>query len=658
MIDLSIIIVNYNVKAFLQNCLISIQKGVNNISHEIIVVDNASDDGSVEFIKKNFPKVTLIEAKTNLGFSKANNLGLLKAAGKYICLINPDTLVQENTFVEMVKFFESNPEAGLAGCKILNPDGTFQLACRRSFPTPWVAFTKVIGLSKLFPKSKLFSKYNLTYLNENETYEVDSVSGSFMFLRRAVYEKIGGLDEKFFMYGEDLDWCYRVKASGYKVFYLHLTQIIHYKGESTRRSNLDEIKVFYDAMRLFVNKHFSTSLLLGILLQAAINIRSFAAFVGKRKLIFTAVFVDVIIFNLALLLSEELYVVFSDFGGFPDYAYPIVFIVPALIFLLTAFSLQCYEIKNLPVSKLLIAIFISFLFTSTLTYFFKDYAFSRAIILILYLMLSVLLPMWRIIVKISFKYPRANRRSLFEAGTLIVGTNESAVELIRKLKRSHNFYYDIIGLIDLDRKRIGDKIYDVEIIGSIDAIGKIIRAKKINEVIFATDFLSYQDLLKIVASNQGLNTQFHLVDKNYDFIIGKKDVMELDDLPLIEIEYNIAQPIHRFMKRAFDLFVSVPLLIFTYPIAFLIRLISNKKNKLLYLPQVFIGKYSLVGTPLNGLESNIYLGKSGLTGIVQINENKNLSDEEIEHMNIYYARNQNIWLDIEIIIKQIQNFIR
>lgn len=658
MVDLSIIIVNFNVKAFLQNCLISIQRAVQNITHEIIVIDNASDDGSVEFIKKNFPNVKLIESKTNLGFSRANNLGLLQSSGKFICLINPDTLVQENTFDEMISFFKSNPNAGLAGCKILNPDGTFQLACRRSFPTPWVAFTKVVGLSKLLPKSKFFSKYNLTYLNENETYEVDAVSGSFMFLRREVFDKIGGLDENFFMYGEDLDWCYRIKAGGYKVFYVHSTQIIHYKGESTRRSSLDEVKVFYDAMRLFVSKHFSSSWLLEIILRFAINIRSLAAFVGKRKLIITAVITDVIIFNLALILSEELYIAISGFGGFPDYAYPTVFIVPAVIFLLSSFSLGSYEIKNLPISKLLVAIFISFLFTSTLTYFSKDYAFSRAIILILYLMLLIVLPLWRIFVKILFKYPRTNRRSLFEAGTIIVGTNDSAIELIRRLKRTHNYFYDIIGLIDVDRKRIGEKINDVEIIGSIDAIGKIIRAKKVNEVIFASDFLSYQDLLKIVASNQGQNTQFHLVDKNYDFIIGKKDVMELDDLPLIEIEYNIAQPVHRYMKRAFDLIVSFPLLIFIYPFSLIISLISNKKNKLLYLPQVISGKYSLVGPPLDGIESSIYLGKPGLTGIVQINENKNLTSEEIEHMNIYYARNQNIWLDVEIIIKQIQNLVR
>lgn len=189
MIELSIIIVNYNVKAFLQNCLLSIQKATEKIPVEIIVVDNASDDGSADLVKKNFPEVKLIESKENLGFSRANNIGLKIAQGKYICLINPDTIVEEDTFKEMIRFMESNDQVGLAGCKILNPDGTFQLACRRSFPTPWVAFTKIIGLSKLFPQSRLFARYNLTYLDENQSYEVDAVSGSFMFFRREIYEK-------------------------------------------------------------------------------------------------------------------------------------------------------------------------------------------------------------------------------------------------------------------------------------------------------------------------------------------------------------------------------------------------------------------------------------------------------------------------------------
>ncbi|HEY7752021.1 MAG TPA: glycosyltransferase family 2 protein, partial [Ignavibacteriaceae bacterium] len=219
--DLSIIIVNYNVKEFLQNLLHSIEKASSNISKEIIIVDNASEDGSVELIKQKFSSVNMIENKTNLGFGKANNQALKIAKGEYILLINPDTIVSEDTFHTLLNFFNSNPEAGLAGCKILNPDGTLQLACRRSFPGPWTSFCKVTGLSNLFPNSKIFARYNLTYLDENLTYEVDAISGSFMMMRRDVYEKAGGFDEQFFMYGEDLDLCYRIKEVGYKVFYVH-----------------------------------------------------------------------------------------------------------------------------------------------------------------------------------------------------------------------------------------------------------------------------------------------------------------------------------------------------------------------------------------------------------------------------------------------------
>ena len=282
--DLSIIIVNYNVKEFLQNLLHSIDKALQNLSSEIIVVDNASDDGSIEWIKSKFPSVKLIENKTNLGFGKANNQALKIAEGKYLLLINPDAIVSEDTFTKMIHFLEGQKDAGLAGCKILNPDGSLQLACRRSFPGPWTSFCKVTGLSNFFPNSKMFARYNLTYLNENQTYEVDAISGSFMMLKRVVYEKLGGFDEQFFMYGEDLDLCYRVQKAGYKVFYVHTTQVIHYKGESTKRSSMDETKIFYNAMHLFVKKHFSSSFLVEIILRSAIGFRKLFAFIGSGSL--------------------------------------------------------------------------------------------------------------------------------------------------------------------------------------------------------------------------------------------------------------------------------------------------------------------------------------------------------------------------------------
>ncbi len=281
--DLSIIIVNYNVKEFIQNLLHSVFKAGCNLKYEIIIIDNASDDGSADFIKEKFPNVNLISNKQNIGFGKANNIGLAAAKGKYILLINPDTLIREDTLEKMISFFESSPDAGLAGCKILNPDGSLQLACRRSFPGPWTSFCKVTGLSSLFPHSRLFARYNLTYLDENRTYEVDAISGSFMMMKKEVYEKIGGFDEQFFMYGEDLDLCYRIQKAGWKVYYTPGTQIIHYKGESTRRSSLDETKIFYEAMNLFVKKHLSSSILVETILKTAIGFRKFFAFMARRN---------------------------------------------------------------------------------------------------------------------------------------------------------------------------------------------------------------------------------------------------------------------------------------------------------------------------------------------------------------------------------------
>ncbi|MCG8605439.1 glycosyltransferase family 2 protein, partial [bacterium] len=259
--ELSVIIVNYNVKDFLQQTLLSVKKSLRGSFGEIIVVDNASSDGSVRLIKRDFPEVRLLENYTNLGFAKASNQGLAAARGRYLALLNPDTVVREDTFSKMLEFYDANPETGMLGCKILNPDGTLQLACRRSFPTPWVAFTKLCGLSYLFPKSKLFGKYNLTYLDENEACEVEAVSGSFMMIRREVLENVGYLDEAFFLYGEDLDWCYRIREKGWRVKYFPGTQIIHFKGESSKHAQFDYLKVFYRAMSLFVQKQFKAKYL-------------------------------------------------------------------------------------------------------------------------------------------------------------------------------------------------------------------------------------------------------------------------------------------------------------------------------------------------------------------------------------------------------------
>jgi GT2 family glycosyltransferase/lipopolysaccharide/colanic/teichoic acid biosynthesis glycosyltransferase len=650
--DLSIIIVNYNVRAFLENALVSIQKAMRNLEGEIFVVDNASDDGSVEMLQTKFPNVQLTARKENLGFAKANNLALNKAKGKYFLLINPDTIVQEDTLETMMKFFEQHSEVGLATCKVMNPDGTLQLACRRSFPTPFVAFSKLFGFSDMFPQSKLFGKYNLTYLPENETREVDAVSGSFMFLRRAVFEKIGGLDEDFFMYGEDLDWCYRVQHNGWKVFYVPTTQIIHYKGESTRRSSIDEVKIFYNSMQLFVKKHFRSSVLFLPFLQFGILLRSWLAFIGKNKTTVFAMAIDSVFIILSLILAE--YFWRGRLNSFPSYAYPAIYIFSVGVILFSEFLTGALTKRKTISSASLIAVIASFTLLSALTFFFKEYGFSRMVTILAGMFTLMLLPGWRLIAHIFFRMKQMGKRSV------IVGVTKSGEEIVRKLRSRVDHSYDVVGFIDTHRQRIGEKVNGVEILGSVDTIGRVIQEQKVSDVIFSTDALSYTDILSVIARSRDRNVSYRLVPSSLEAVIGKTSIDELESLPFVDIAYNIHQPFNRFVKRMFDIFLSLFLLLF-YP---LVKLFfseqSSAKKKILLIPKILNGEMSFVGrsdfthaamiSGMNG-RTGLYLGKAGLTGLAQINSRNDMNAEEIETYNLYYAKNQSLLLDVEILIK-------
>ena len=650
-VDLSIIIVNYNVKVFLQNLLDSINKASANLQTEIIIVDNASDDGSVEFLREKYPSVKLIINKTNLGFGKANNLALREAKGKFILLLNPDTIVAEDTFIKIIEFFNQTPEAGLAGCKILNPDGTLQLPCRRSFPGPWTSFTKVTGLSTLFPKSKIFARYNLTYLDENESYEVDAISGSFMMMKKEVYDKVGGFDEQFFMYGEDLDLCYRIQKAGYKVYYVHSTQIIHYKGESTKRSSMDETKVFYNAMHLFVKKHLSSSFLVEIILQSAILVRRFFAYIGKIKLALAAMLIDLLLFIAALLIGEYLVKTHSAWAGFPPFAVPVVYIVPALLYIIISAVSGSYRKDSLSVMKNLIGTFISLLVLTSLTFFFKQYAFSRAVVLITYLILFVTLPLWRIIAKLFFNVG-LGKDEIRQLRSIVVGTDETAVNLAKKLKEKKTNIYSVVGLIGFSNKDVGQQLNGFEVIGTDVNIAKVIKEHAVDEVIFSSAQLTYNKMIEIVSSNQDKNVEFKIVGSNLDFIVGKTAVTLLDDLPIFELNYNIASPVHRFIKRSFDIVVSTAVLFLIYPFIFFKVKLSGKKDDfsqfILNVPAVFSGSKSFVGPGTVNTGKLSFMGKNGLTGFWYTEPG---DKAEQERQNIFYAKNQNVWLDLEILGK-------
>lgn len=254
--DLSILIVNYNTCQLTVDCLHSVMASKTEYDYEVIVIDNNSKDESVETIRSLFPQVTLITNSDNVGFAKANNQGMNIAQGRYILLLNSDTIVLEDTLQTMLDFMDLNPMTGASGCKVILPDGSLDKACKRGFPTPSASFYYAFGLSKLFPSKPKFNQYQLGYLDPDQEYPVDCLVGAFMMVRRETIEQVGGLDEQFFMYGEDIDWCYRIKEAGWGIHYYPLTHIIHLKGGSARRRPVKIIYEFHRAMILFHRKHY------------------------------------------------------------------------------------------------------------------------------------------------------------------------------------------------------------------------------------------------------------------------------------------------------------------------------------------------------------------------------------------------------------------
>jgi len=265
--QLSVIILNYNVRYFLELCVLSVQKALENIDAEIIVIDNNSQDDSCAMMKHRFPNVKLIENKENSGFPKGNNIGVSQAQGEYICILNPDTVVAEDTFSKVLAFAKKQNDLGIIGCKLIDGTGNFLPESKRGVPTPFVAFTKIVGLYKIFPKT--FGKYYAQHLSENETGKVDILVGAFMLMRRELYNEIGGFDENCFMYSDDIDLSYMALKKGKSNYYFHETSVVHYKGESTIKDG-EYMKRNQQAMNFFFKKHFRISFMFSFFMEIGI----------------------------------------------------------------------------------------------------------------------------------------------------------------------------------------------------------------------------------------------------------------------------------------------------------------------------------------------------------------------------------------------------
>ena len=292
--QLSIVIVNYNVKHFLEQCLCSVNAAIKKIDAEVIVVDNASSDGSLEFLQPLFPEVKFIQNKSNVGFSKACNQGFKLSKGEFILFLNPDTIVSEDCFEKCISFFKEKNDCGALGVRMIDGSGNFLAESKRSFPSPFISMFKLIGLASLFPRSPFFNKYALGNLKENKIYEIEVLAGAFIMTTKNILQTLNGFDETFFMYGEDIDLSYRIQQLGYKNYYLGTISILHFKGESSRRAGINYVKMFYSAMSVFVKKHYPKwqGFVFSFFIQLAIALRTIFFFSEK-------------IFNLFLFVQKK-----------------------------------------------------------------------------------------------------------------------------------------------------------------------------------------------------------------------------------------------------------------------------------------------------------------------------------------------------------------
>ena len=638
---LSIIIVNYNVCHFLEQALISVKKAIEGIEAEVFVVDNNSVDGSVEMVRKKFEFVTLLDNKENLGFSKANNQAIRLSNAEYVLLLNPDTIVEEDTFHKCIQFMDSHKNAGGLGVKMLDGAGKFLPESKRGLPTPWVAFSKVFGLAALFPKSKTFGGYHLGYLNEDETNSVKILSGAYMFMRKAALDKVGLLDETFFMYGEDIDLSYRLIKGGYENYYFPETRIIHYKGESTKKTSINYVFIFYKAMIIFAQKHFTqkNAGIFSFLINIAIYLRATMAlgarFIKKASLpIMDGASIYIGIFFIKN-FWENTYK--REPGKFPEEY--MMWVVPSYILLwLTSVYFNSGYSKSIKPHRILRGILVGTIIISFLSNYIDEYRYSKALILIgaAYALISML-GNRSIINFIRFKTISLvdNRKKI-----LVVGKSEESNRVIQLLTEN-NYQLEIAGYINLEKEQ--KEIDEPFLLGDTRQLNEIILIHKIDELVFCSKDIPANYIIECMTKTFNRNVEYKIVAEGSEYIIGSSSKDSKGDFYTLNIQLNIIKEENIRSKRMLDVLVALTLLPLS-PILMWVTL--NPFGFLKNIFEVLSGKYSWVGFTQN-LKIKLPEIKKGIITPVR----KELLDiSKITKKNFLYARDYNPYIDLKLII--------
>ena len=636
--DLSIIIVNYNVEFFLEQCLNSVEKARQKLNIEVFVVDNNSSDGSMSMVERKFQNVKRIENKENLGFAKANNQAIALASGKYILLLNPDTVIEEQTLSLVFQRMEADQNIGGLGVRMVDGKGIFLPESKRGLPTPAVAFYKIFGFSKLFKKSKRFGRYHLSYLPEMEEHEIDILSGAFMCMRKEVLEGIGYLDETFFMYGEDIDLSYRIQKAGFKNLYFPQTSIIHYKGESTKKSSVNYVFVFYRAMVIFAKKHFSqqNASLFSLAINAAIYLRAGIAIVQR----FIKFFGPIIVQSAILLLG--LFALTYQWQQreitFPQAAYQLM--IPTYFIIWTLSYLLCGAFDEpFRVSKQLKGVIIG---TGLILILYallpKELQFSRLYVLIgglWYFLWNILNRLLKNL--LSGKGWHLNRK--VKRKFLIIGDEEEVKRVERLLHQTFSAISSV--------SAVAVHEHFSGAIGDLRQIEKVIQELKIDELIFCAKDISARQIIQIMGDVKSEEIDFKIAQPDAQFIIGSNSIDNSGEMYVLNIS-TLNRPSTLRSKRLLDVLFAVITLALS-PI--LIFLFNNKKQFLKNQLQLIIGNKTLVGFYRNEevKDTNLPQLRKGILN--PMDGNLGLPNENMDKVNLIYSRDYSLLKDLGIILK-------
>lgn len=645
-IALTVVIVNYNVAYFLEQCLNAALKNSSHLNTEIIVVDNRSSDGSISMLKEKFPHIKRIENQENVGFAKANNQGIKQAKGAFILLLNPDTVVEENTFEKIVEKMKSDPTIGGLGVRMVDGKGAFLPESKRSLPTPKVAFYKIFGLSNLFPKSKVFGRYHLSYLNELETHDVEVLSGAFMCVRADVFKKIGLLDEAFFMYGEDIDLSYRILLAGFKNVYFPETNIIHYKGESTKKSSVNYVFIFYKAMVIFAKKHFSQkhALLFSILIYGGIFFRASLAILNR---VFKVIIPPIWSASIILLGLYGMTYQWREYDiAFPSIAFtiliPMYFTIWSLVGLLGgAFDKPFKTLrlaKTVSIGTLIILVVYALLP--------KEYQFSRLFIIlggVWYFTATILDKILRSLVfGTRFSFQNSSKKRFLVLGesdefkrikTLIL-QNLSSIEYVHGLC-IHVSYPESKGTVDSIYNKVDFSDYD--------------------EVIFSAKDLEAAQIIKWMTEIKHPHLDFKIAQPDVDYLIGSNSIDTMGELYRVNIN-NLTQPENLRSKRFFDAIVSL-FLIALSPLVVWFQ--NNKTGFFTNVVSVLFGQKSWVGfytTHQGFVDPQLPSVKKGVLN--PMDYLPYAQEQHADKFNLIYARDYSILKDLGIILRSFRQLGR